>query len=174
MYGIESASKRYFNVSAQNVSLQQAAVLVGMLKATTFYNPVRHPEASLKRRNLVLTQMVKQEMLMQAECDSLQNLPLETNYQKPRGKLAPYFLAIIRKKASAFLEEYNSEHETDLSLRKSGIKIYTTLDTNMQRYAEQAMRTHIQKQIVRASCRERVFRAVQISDFSASCQRQNT
>ncbi len=145
VYGVESASKRYFNVSAKDLNQQQAAILVGMLKATTSYNPVRHPEASLKRRNLVLSQMVKQEMLTQAECDSLQNLPLETDYQKPRGKLAPYFLATIRKKAKAFLEEYNSEHDTDLLLRKSGIKIYTTLDANMQNYAEQAMRTHMEK-----------------------------
>ncbi len=145
VYGVESASKRYFNVSAKDLNQQQAAILVGMLKATTSYNPVRHPEASLKRRNLVLSQMVKQEMLTQTAYDSLQELPLETDYQKPRGKLAPYFLATIRKKAKAFLEEYNSEHDTDLLLRKSGIKIYTTLDANMQNYAEQAMRTHMEK-----------------------------
>ncbi len=145
VYGVESASKRYFNVSAKSLNQQQAAVLVGMLKATTSYNPVRHPEASLKRRNLVLAQMVKQEMLSQAECDSIQNLPLETDYQKPRGKLAPYFLATIRKKVKSFLEGYNSEHETDLSLRKSGIKIHTTLDANMQKSAEQAMHAHMEK-----------------------------
>ncbi len=145
VYGIESASERYFNVSAQKLNQQQAAVLVGMLKATTSYNPVRHPEASLSRRNIVLAQMVKQEMLTKTECDSLQALGLETDYQQPKGTLAPYFLATIRKKASSFLAEYNSAHETDLSLRKSGIKIYTTLDANMQRYAEQAMLTHMQK-----------------------------
>jgi len=145
VYGIESASERYFNVSAKTINQQQAATLVAMLKATTSYNPVRHPEASLKRRNLVLAQLVKQEMLTQAVCDSLQSLPLKTNYQKPNGILAPYFLATIRKKVTAFLEEYNAEHDTDLSLRQSGIKIYTTLDAEMQHYAEQAMQTHMQK-----------------------------
>ncbi|MCF6360623.1 MAG: transglycosylase domain-containing protein [Cyclobacteriaceae bacterium] len=145
VYGIESASKRYFNVSSKKLNQQQAAVLVGMLKATTSYNPFRHPDASLKRRNLVLAQMVKQEMLTQTECDSLKKLPLETDYQKPRGMLAPYFLATIRKKTNAFLEGYNSANETELSLTKSGIKIYTTLDAIMQKYAEQAMRAHMEK-----------------------------
>ncbi len=145
VYGIESASKRYFNTSAKLLNQQQAAVLVGMLKATTSYSPIRHPEASLKRRNLVLTQMVKLEKITQIEGDSLQKLPLEVNYQKPRGKLAPYFMATIRKKVMAFLKEYNEEHNMDLSLRKSGIKIYTTLDATMQQYAEQAMQAHMQK-----------------------------
>ncbi len=145
VYGIESASKRYFNTSAKLLNQQQAAVLVGMLKATTSYNPVRHPEASLKRRNLVLSQMVRLEKITQAEGDSLQKLPLEVDYQKPRGKLAPYFMATIRKKATAFLEEYNEEHNTDLLLRKSGIKIYTTLDATMQQYAEQALQAQMQK-----------------------------
>lgn len=145
VYGIESASKRYFNTSAKNLNQQQAAVLVGMLKATTSYNPVRHPEASLKRRNLVLAQMVKQDMLTQDECDSLQKLELIVDYQKPNGTLAPYFLATIKKKVTLFLEEYNGEHDTELSLSKSGIKIYSTLDATMQQYAEQAMSTHMQK-----------------------------
>ncbi len=145
VYGIESASTRYFNTSAKNLNQQQAAVLVGMLKATTSYNPVRHPEASLKRRNLVLSLMIKQDMLTQAECDSLQKLELIVDYQKPHGKLAPYFLATIKKKVTLFLEEYNNEHETDLYLSKSGIKIYTTLDATMQQYAEEAMSTHMQK-----------------------------
>ncbi|MCF6351640.1 MAG: transglycosylase domain-containing protein [Cyclobacteriaceae bacterium] len=145
VYGIESASKRYFNTSAKLLNQQQAAVLVGMLKATTSYNPIRHPAASLKRRNLVLSQMVRLEKITQAEGDSLQKLPLEVSYQKPRGKVAPYFLATIRKKATAFLEGYNEEHNAGLSLRKSGIRIYTTLDATMQQYAEQALQAHMQK-----------------------------
>ncbi len=145
VYGIESASQRYFNTSAKRLNQQQAAILVGMLKATTSYNPVRHPKASLKRRNLVLAQMIKQDMLTQEECDSLQKTALIVDYQKPRGKLAPYFLATIKKKVTLFLEAYNKENETELSLSKSGIKIYTTLDASMQKYAEQAMSTHMHK-----------------------------
>ena len=145
VYGVESASIRYFNASAKTLNQQQAAVLVGMLKATTSYNPVRHPEASLKRRNIVLAQMVKQDMLTEDECDSLQKLELVVDYQKPNGKLAPYFLATIKKKVTLFLEEYNGEHDTELSLSKSGIKVYTTLDATMQEYAEQAMSIHMQK-----------------------------
>lgn len=145
VYGIESASKRYFNSTAKNLNQQQAAVLVGMLKATTSYNPVRHPEASMKRRNLVLAQMVRQDMLTQEVCDSLQKLALIVDYQKPNGTLAPYFLATIKKKVTLFLEEYNGEHNTELSLSKSGIKIYSTLDATMQHYAEKAMSVHMQK-----------------------------
>lgn len=145
VYGIESASKRYFNRSAKNLNQQQAAVLVGMLKATTSYNPVRHPEASFSRRNIVLAQMVKQDMLTQEACDSLQKLDLLVDYQKPNGTLAPYFLATIKKKVTLFLQEYNKEHDSELSLSKSGIKIYSTLDATMQQYAEQAMSNHMQK-----------------------------
>jgi penicillin-binding protein 1A len=145
VYGIESASKRYFNTSAKTLNQQQAAVLVGMLKATTSYNPVRHPEASIKRRNVVLAQMLKQNMLTHDECDSLQKLELIVDYQKPQGTLAPYFLATVKKKVTLFLDEYNSENETDLSIAKSGIKIYTSLDATMQQYAEQAMSAHMQK-----------------------------
>jgi len=145
VYGIESASKRYFNTSAKKLNQQQAAALVGMLKATTSYNPVLHPEASLKRRNLVLSQMVKQQMLTQAESDSLKKLKLVVDYQKPNGTLAPYFLATIKKKVVTFLEDYNKEHHTDLYIEQSGIKIYTTLDASMQQYAEEAMHMHMQK-----------------------------
>ena len=144
VYGIESASKRYFNTSAKNLNQQQAATLVGMLKATTSYNPVLHPEASQERRDVVLSQMVKQEMLTQEQCDSIQNLPFKTDYQKLSGEVAPYFMATIRKKLQAFLDEYNAQNDTTLSLNQNGLKIYTTLDVQLQSYAEAAMQKHIQ------------------------------
>lgn len=145
VYGVESAAQRYFNTPCYLLNQQQAATLVGMLKATTTYNPVRHPEAAQKRRNVVLAQMVKQEYLTQQAFDSLKQLPLTTNYQKPNTRLAPYFLASIKKKVSLFLADYNKTHHTHLSIKKSGLKIYTTLNATMQAYAEQAMRQHMQK-----------------------------
>ena len=144
VYGIESASKRYFNTTAKNLNQQQAATLVGMLKATTSYNPVLHPEASQQRRNVVLAQMVKQEMLTREACDSIQNLPLKTNYQKSTGEVAPYFMAAIRKKLQAFLDEYNAQNDTTLTLNQSGLRVTTTVDLQMQKYAEKAMQKHMQ------------------------------
>ncbi|MCB0506235.1 MAG: transglycosylase domain-containing protein, partial [Cyclobacteriaceae bacterium] len=144
VYGIESASKRYFNTSAKSLDQQQAATLVGMLKATTSYNPVLHPEASQQRRNVVLAQMVKQEMLTQGACDSMQNLPLKTNYQKSTGEVAPYFMATIRKKLQAFLDKYNAQNDTTLTLNQSGLRVTTTVDLQMQKYAEEAMQKHMQ------------------------------
>lgn len=144
VYGVESASKRYFNTSAKGLNQQQAATLVGMLKATTSYNPVLHTEASQQRRNIVLAQMVKQEMLTQEACDSLQLLPLIVDYQRPTGELAPYFMATIRKKLQAFLDEYNEQNDTTLTLNQSGLRVYTTLDAQLQQYAEAAMQKHMQ------------------------------
>lgn len=143
VYGVESAAQRYFNTSAKALNQQQSATLVGMLKATTSYNPVRHPQAARQRRNVVLMQMVKQEFIDKASYDLLSKLPMITNYQKPNMSVAPYFLVAVKRRLKAFIKSYNAEHHTRLSLRKSGLKIYTTLDVEMQKYAEQAANNHM-------------------------------
>ncbi len=133
-YGIKTASKTYFNTTPARLTAEQAAVLVGMLKATTFYNPISNPENSLKRRNLVLDKMHKHGHLTNAECDSLKNIAIkldlnvETNYD---GK-AKYFREAIANQLSSWCEENGYD------LYNSGLKIYTTIDTRMQKYAEEA------------------------------------
>ena len=133
-YGIKTACKTYFNITPKELTAAQSATLVGMLKATTTYNPITHPENSLKRRNTVLANMVRRGHLSQAVYDSLSQTPLrlkynvETNYD---GQ-ANYF----REAVADYLKDWCEANGYDLYT--SGLKIYTTLDTRMQKYAEDA------------------------------------
>lgn len=133
-YGIKTACKTYFNITPKDLTAAQSATLVGMLKATTTYNPITHPENSLKRRNTVLANMVRRGHLSQAVYDSLSQTPLslkynvETNYD---GQ-ANYF----REAVADYLKDWCETNGYDLYT--SGLKIYTTLDTRMQKYAEDA------------------------------------
>ena len=133
-YGIKTACKTYFNITPKDLTAAQSATLVGMLKATTTYNPITHPENSLKRRNTVLANMVRLCHLSQAVYDSLSQTPLslkynvETNYD---GQ-ANYF----REAVADYLKDWCEANGYDLYT--SGLKIYTTLDTRMQKYAEDA------------------------------------
>lgn len=145
VYGVESASLRFFNSSAVALRPEQAAVLVGMLKATTSYNPVLHPEVSLSRRNVVLAQMVKAEVLIEEEADSLSTLVIGIDYQAKSKGLAPYLLAQVRQKLERFIKDYNSKNEAKINMLTDGLKIYTTLDKQLQEYAEAAMHEHMAK-----------------------------
>ena len=133
-FGIKTACKTYFNCTPAQITTEQAAVLVGMLKATTFYNPIANPENSLKRRNVVLDNMFKKNHLTDFERDSLIQIPIELNYsvESNYDGTANYF----REAVANYLEDWCSENGYDLY--SSGLKIYTTLDTRMQKYAEQA------------------------------------
>jgi len=145
VYGVESASHRFFNCSANELKHEQAAVLVGMLKATTSYNPVLHPEASLSRRNVVLAQMVGAEVLNEEEADSLSALAIGIDYQPKSKEVAPYVLAKVRQKLARFVEDYNGKNEKKINMLTDGLKIYTTVDKQLQEYAEKAMQDHMYK-----------------------------
>ena len=143
-YGIKTASKTYFNTTPSQLTVEESAVLVGMLKATTHYNPISNPENSLRRRNVVMKLMEAKGDLCKAQYDSLSTIPIklhysvETNYD---GQ-ALYF----REAIANYLKDWCEENGYDLYT--SGLKIYTTLDTRMQRYAEEAARKQM-KQIQR-------------------------
>jgi penicillin-binding protein 1A len=145
VYGVESAAQRFFGKSALEISDEQAATLVGMLKATTSYNPVKHPEAALERRNIVLSQMVANESLTRQLFEVLQAKPLLTDYQPRTADAAEYFLANLRTRLEAFIADYNKHNKAHLNLLTDGLKVYTTIDANLQEYAEQAMATHMQQ-----------------------------
>ena len=133
-YGIKTASKTYFGTPPDSLSTQDCAVLVGMLKATTMYNPKTNPENSKRRRNVVLTNMYAHGDLSRAACDSLQQLPIELHFKVEENYdgQAMYF----REAIADYLKDWCEENGYDLY--SSGLKIYTTLDTRMQKYAEQA------------------------------------
>ena len=141
-FGIKTACKTYFNTTPSALTVEQAAVLVGMLKATTFYNPISHPENSLARRNVVLNNMVTKNDLTKQEYDSISRIPIdlshfsvETNYD---GQ-AQYFRETIAK----YLKDWCNDNGYDLY--SSGLKIYTTIDTRLQKYAEEAAKKQMQQ-----------------------------
>lgn len=182
--GIKSASNVYFNTTANNLKIEQAATLVGMCKNPSYFNPLRHNERTKSRRNVVLDQMRKAKFISQTEADSLKNLPLTLNYKKVDHKegLAPYLREFLRKILTAkkpsrgdyadwqtqlyednkwswendplygFFEKNRKPDGSKYDIYSDGLKIYTTIDSRMQRYAEDAVNEHIrslQKQFFR-------------------------
>lgn len=142
--GIEAASHRYFNKGVKKINTQEAAVLVGMLKANTYYNPRLYPDHALARRNVVLEQMQKYDYLDEQQADSLQKLPLVLDYAnlKSEGR-ANYFLVEIKKEANKILDALNQTSDTIYALNKSGLIIETTLDYELQMYALSAFKSHL-------------------------------
>lgn len=147
IFGIKVAAQRFFNKSPETLNLEEAAVLVGMLKATTYYSPVRHPENAVRRRNIVLGQMVRYGYLDTTVKDSLLQLPLEVDYQ-PEGNnkgLATYFREHLRHKLEELLEGHSKPDGTPYNLYTDGLRIYTSIDARMQRYAEEAVQEEMAK-----------------------------
>ena len=140
-FGIKTACKTYFNTTPAEITAEQAAVLVGMLKATTYYNPISHPENSLERRNVVLHNMMAHNDLTRAQFDSLSTLPIKLNYnvESNYDGQAKYF----REAVANHLKDWCKENGYDLY--SSGLKIYTTIDTRMQKYAEEAARKQMRQ-----------------------------
>ncbi|MDB5272320.1 MAG: penicillin-binding protein [Chitinophagaceae bacterium] len=144
-YGIKVAAKRFFDKTPAQLNIQEAAVLVGMLKAPTSYNPRQHAERSKGRRNVVLEQLYKSEYLTQEKADSLKALPLIVHYtvENHHEGLAPYFREQLRQDLVTWCTEHPKEDGTEYNLYTDGLKVYTTIDSRMQRYAEEAVKEHL-------------------------------
>ena len=175
--GIESAARVYFNTVPDSLKVQDAAMLVGMCQNPSIYNPLRFPERCIERRTVVLSQMRKYNYITKNEYDSLKDLPLEINYQKVDHNVgqATYFREFLRlwltaKKPiysnyidkNAYIEDSinwvsdpsygwcNKNIKPDgnyYDIYKDGLSIYTTINSRMQRYAEQAVKEHMSKEI---------------------------
>ncbi|RPH33871.1 MAG: penicillin-binding protein [Bacteroidales bacterium] len=174
-YGIKSAAKTFFNTSPDSLKLEQAAVLIGLVNAPTRYSPVRNPERSLVRRNFVLSQLRKYEFITKHTYDSLVRIPIKLNYkvQDHNVGLATYFRETLRQIMIARKPEpkFYFTHElyiedslqwannplygwcnknlkpdgTPYSIYRDGLKIYTTINSKMQQYAEEAVEEHLAK-----------------------------
>lgn len=133
-YGIKTGARTYFNTTPKDLTTEQCAVLVGMLKATSYYNPRTNPENSINRRNQVLNNMYTHKDLTKAECDSLKEIPLKLNLhiEENYDGIAQYF----RNAVADYLKPWCDENGYDLY--SDGLRIYTTLDSRMQKYAEEA------------------------------------
>lgn len=175
--GIKSAAQVYFSTTPAELKQEEAALLVGMCKNPSLYNPRRRPENALSRRNTVLNQLCKYEYITEEVCDSLKALPIELKYQSVDHKqgLAPYFREYLRQVLTAkepkksnysewnmiqykidkrqweenplygFCQKNHKPDGTPYDLYHDGLRIYTTLDSRMQQYAEEAVMEHMQE-----------------------------
>jgi penicillin-binding protein 1A len=141
IFGIEAASQRFYSLPVRALNGGQAAVLVGMLKATYSYNPRLFPDQARMRRNVVLSQMEKYGRINEMEKESWSAAPIELRYNKitHHSGLAPYFREYLRAEMLGWVEKYNSKNDTSLNLYIDGLKIYTTIDSRLQRAAEDAV-----------------------------------
>ncbi len=143
-YGIHSAAKTYFATTPDKLKPEECAVLVGLLKATSTYNPRINPDKALYRRNVVLHNLYTHGDLSQRECDSLKQLPIDiSKYKQERifEGVAPYLCQEIARELHAKFKEQGQE---DIDLYADGLKIYTAIDSRMQQYAEQSVLDHMQ------------------------------
>ena len=144
IFGIEAAASRYFNKRVEQLKTEESAVLVGMLKATTFYNPGLHPENAKKRRSVVLGQMVKYNYLQPSEADSLRQLPLKLDYKNPESEgIADYFLVRVKRETTEILKNINSTTGKKWNPEVDGLIINTTLNLLLQTYATRSFREHL-------------------------------
>lgn len=143
--GIKSAASIYFNTTPDQLNLNQSAILVGMAKNPALYNPRRDTSLMIKRRNTVFVQMKKNEMISSAQYDSLKALPLNVEFRR-QGHLeglAPYFREYLRQFLKDWVNENPKPSGEEYNLYTDGLKVYTTIDARMQRYAEEAVREHM-------------------------------
>lgn len=146
-FGIRSAANTYFGTTPDSLNIQEAALLVGMLKAPSTYNPKVNPDKALHRRNTVLYQMKRNKYLTQAQYDSLKVLPIVLKYsvESQNTGLAPYFREYLRDELVKWCNENKKPDGTTYNLYKDGLKIYTTINSKMQVYAEGAVKEHLKK-----------------------------
>lgn len=144
--GIEMASRIYFNKTTSELTLPETAVFVAMLEAPIANNPMRNPERAKRRRDVVLQQMFETGYIDQPTYDKAINTPVETDYHPIKNisdDYSAYYKFYLRKEIDRYLEGYEKETGKKLNLYKDGLKIYVTLDSKMQKYAEQAIKEHL-------------------------------
>lgn len=143
--GVRSAAKIFFNTTPENLKIEEAATLVGMLKNSSLFNPLRRPEKVRSRRNVVFQQMYRNDMLTAAERDSLQQLPLAIDYspESHREGLATYFRAYLQGFMREWIRNNPKPDGSTYNIYRDGLRIYTTLDARMQELAEAAVSQHM-------------------------------
>ncbi len=143
--GIRTAARTYFGVEPRELKVEQSAMLVGMLKNSSLFNPFRREQMTLDRRNTVLFQMFNYGFISQQEKDSLQQLPLGIDYhsESHNAGIATYFREYIRSYMKDWIKQNPKEDGESYNLYLDGLKIYTTIDSRMQQYAEKAVNEHM-------------------------------
>ena len=143
--GVRSAAKIFFNKNPKDLLLEESAMLVGMLKNSSYYNPIRRPEIVVNRRNVVLQQMVRNGLITTAQKDSLEQLPLTIDYtpESHREGLATYFRAYLQEYLQDWTRNNPKPDGSTYNIYRDGLRIYTTIDARMQALGEAAVKAHM-------------------------------
>ena len=145
-YGIRSAAKTFFDKDPKNLNIEESALMAGVVNAPTRYSPIRNPELSMQRRNLVLRSMCKNGYLTEAECDSISQIPIDMSHfgvmDHTTGQ-ATYFREQLRKELTEWANTHTRADGKPYNIYHDGLKIYTTIDSRMQRYAEEAVKEFV-------------------------------
>jgi len=144
-YGIKAAAKTYFGKTPIKLSIDESALLVGILKGTTVFSPIKNPERAIKRRNVVLEQMEKYGFISEAQLTENTSKELNLQFQSPdhnQGS-ATYFREYVRQEVTAWCKENKKADGETYDIYRDGLKIYTTIDSRMQAYAESAVKEHL-------------------------------
>ncbi len=145
IFGIGNASRSFFQKEPDRLTIEEAALLVGMINAPTKFNPNRNPKLALERRNLVLSRMAGQKYITDDQAEQLKKLPVVTNFKKldENNGLAPYFRSNLGEFMKKWCKEHKKSNGEPYNLYKDGLKIYTTINPRMQLYAEEAVSKHM-------------------------------
>lgn len=143
--GIRSAAKTYFNKSPKDLSIDESAMLVGMFKNSSLYNPVRNIQGVKNRRNVVLQQMEKSDIITEVQREKLSQLPITLDFKLQTHKegIATYFREYLREFMKGWVRDNKKPDGSDYDIYRDGLKIYTTIDSRMQQYAEEAVYAHM-------------------------------
>ena len=163
-YGIETAAHTFFDKSPSELTVDEAAVLVGLLKAPTSYSPVLHPDNAMRRRNVVMSQMnsyndpaTGEKYLSDEDYEKLKEKPIDMSHYRPishNDGAAPYLREYIRGYMKDWCGSHKKSDGTYYNVHKDGLRIYTTIDSRMQRYAEKAVEKHMKEVIQPAFFKE--------------------
>jgi penicillin-binding protein 1A len=145
VFGIRNAAKTFFQKEPDRLTVEEAAVLIGMVNGPGVYNPRSNPKRALDRRNLVLNRMVSKNYLSEAEAANLRRKPIELNYKKldETNGLGPYFRMVLGEEMKRWCKDHTKNNGDNYNLYRDGLKIYTTINTRMQLYAEESVAKHM-------------------------------
>jgi penicillin-binding protein 1A len=145
VFGVSNASRTFFQKEPDRLTIEEAALLIGMINAPTKYNPNKNPKLALERRNLVINRMAGQKYITNDQAASLKNLPIATNFRKldQNNGLGPYFRMTLGEYMKKWCKEHKKNNGDAYDLYRDGLKIYTTINPRMQMYAEEAVAKHM-------------------------------
>lgn len=149
-YGIRSAAKTFFDKTPKQMNIEECALMAGVVNAPTRFSPVRNPERSLGRRNLVLRKMAENGFITQAECDSISQIPIDMSHfgvMDHNSGQATYFREFLRGQLTEWAKTTTRTDGKPYNIYRDGLRIYTTIDSRMQRYAEEAVKEFMGKEL---------------------------